>query len=92
MGVSQTVPVAATKDALVTLPRGDRKDVKVTAIYDGTINAPVAKGQTVGKLVVTAPDMDPLDIPLQTTEAVARLGPLGRMAETAGYLLWGTRH
>jgi D-alanyl-D-alanine carboxypeptidase (penicillin-binding protein 5/6) len=92
MGVSQTVPVAATKDALVTLPRGSRKDVKVTAIYDGTINAPVEKGQTVGKLVVTAPDMDAIDIPLQTTEAVDRLGPLGRMAETAGYLLWGTRH
>jgi serine-type D-Ala-D-Ala carboxypeptidase (penicillin-binding protein 5/6) len=91
MGVAQDVSVAPTKDAVVTLARGARKNVKVTAIYDGTINAPVAKGQTVGKLVITGPDMTPVGIPLQTTEAVARLGPMGRMAETAGYLLWGSR-
>ncbi len=91
MGVAQTVPVAPTKDAVLTLARGARKDLKVTAVYDGTVKAPVAKGQTVGKLVITAPDNDPIDIPLQTTEAVDRLGPLQRMAETAGYLLWGAK-
>jgi serine-type D-Ala-D-Ala carboxypeptidase (penicillin-binding protein 5/6) len=89
MGVAETVPVAPAKDAVLTLARGARKDLKVTAVYDGTVKAPVEKGQTIGKLVITAPDNDPIDIPLQTTEAIDRLGPLQRMAETAGYLLWG---
>lgn len=91
MGVAQQVPVAPAKDVLVTLARGDRKNVKVTAVYDGMVKAPVTKGETVGKLVIAVPDGAPIDVPLQATEAVDRLGPLGRMAETAGYLLWGSR-
>ena len=89
MGVQQKVPVAPTKDAVVTLWRSARKDLKVTAVYDGTPAAPIAKGQVLGKLVIAAPDTDKIEIPLQATEAVNRLGPMGRMAETAGYLLWG---
>ncbi len=92
MGVQDKVTVAPAKDATVTLWLAARKDLKVTAVYDGTLKAPVAKGQIVGKLVVTAPDSDPVEIPLQATEEVDRLGPLGRMAETAGYLLWGKKH
>jgi len=92
MGMQQSVPVAPTKDALVTLWPGARKDLKVTAVYDHTLAAPVAKGQTVGKLVISSPDIQEIDIPLQTTASVDRLGPVGRMAETAGYLLWGSKH
>ena len=91
MGVAQQVPVAPAKDVLVTLARGDRKNVKVTAVYDGMVKAPVTKGETVGKLIIAMPDGAPIDVPLQATQAVDRLGPLGRMAETAGYLLWGGR-
>jgi D-alanyl-D-alanine carboxypeptidase (penicillin-binding protein 5/6) len=92
MGVDQKVPVAPAKDVMVTLARDARKDLKVTAVYDGTVKAPVAKGQTIGKLVIVAPGSDAVEVPLQTTEAVAPLGPLGRMAETAGYLIWGAKH
>jgi serine-type D-Ala-D-Ala carboxypeptidase (penicillin-binding protein 5/6) len=91
MGVAQQVPVAPAKDVLVTLARGDRKNLKVTAVYDGMVKAPVTKGETVGKLLIAAPDNAPIEVPLQATEDVERLGPLGRVAETAGYLLWGTR-
>ena len=91
MGVQDKVTVAPAKDAVVTLWLAARKDLKVTAVYDGTLKAPVAKGQPVGKLVITAPDNDPIEIPLQATQEVDRLGPLGRMAETAGYLLWGKK-
>ena len=91
MGVAPQVPVAPAKDVLVTLPRGERKGLKVKAVYDGMINAPVAKGQTVGKLVIDAPDNAPIEVPLLATQAVDRLGPFGRMAETAGYLLWGKK-
>jgi serine-type D-Ala-D-Ala carboxypeptidase (penicillin-binding protein 5/6) len=91
MGVAQQVPVAPAKDVLVTLARGERKNLKVTAVYDGMVKAPVTKGETVGKLLIAAPDNAPIEVPLQATETVERLGPLGRMAETAGYLLWGKR-
>jgi D-alanyl-D-alanine carboxypeptidase (penicillin-binding protein 5/6) len=91
MGAQDKVPVAPAKDVLVTLWPSARKELKVTAVYDGTLKAPVTKGETVGKLVITVPGGAPIDVPLQTTAAVDRLGPLGRMAETAGYLIWGTK-
>ena len=91
MGVAQKVPVAPAQDATATLWRAGRKDLKVAAVYDGTVKAPVAKGQKIGKLVISVPDNDPIEIPLVATEEVDRLGPFGRMAEAAGYLLWGKK-
>jgi D-alanyl-D-alanine carboxypeptidase (penicillin-binding protein 5/6) len=91
MGVAQKVPVAPARDAVATLWRAARKDLKVAAVYDGAVKAPVAKGQQVGKLVITMPDNPPLEIPLVATQEVDRLGAFGRMAEAAGYLLWGSK-
>ncbi len=91
MGTRDKVPVAPAKDALVTLWPAGRKEVKVTAVYDGTLKAPVTKGETVGKLLIAVPDNAPVEIPLVATQDVERLGAMGRMAETAGYLLWGKK-
>ncbi|HUH85033.1 MAG TPA: D-alanyl-D-alanine carboxypeptidase family protein [Stellaceae bacterium] len=91
MGVAEKVPVAPQSDAVMTLWPAARKELKVSAVYDGTVKAPVAKGQVIGKLVIAAPDNPPLEVPLVATQAVGRLGPLGRMAEAAGYLLWGKK-
>ena len=66
--------------------------MKVSAVYDGSIKAPVAVGQRVGKLLITAPDNAPIEIPLVATQEVDRLGPLGRMAAAAGQLLWGKKN
>jgi D-alanyl-D-alanine carboxypeptidase (penicillin-binding protein 5/6) len=92
MGIERKVPAAPAADAVITLARGARKDLKVTAVYDGQIKAPVAKGETVGKLIITAPDNDPKEVPLVATQDVARLGAFGRMAEAASYLLWGAKN
>lgn len=92
MGKVDRVPVAPTRDATVTLWRAARKDVKVTAAYGGAVKAPVAKGQIVGTLRIVAPDNDPVEIPLAATQEIERLGPFGRMAAAAGYLLWGRKH
>ena len=48
LGVADKVAVAPQSDAVVTLWPAARKDLKVSAVYDGTVKAPVAKGQVVG--------------------------------------------
>ncbi len=63
----------------------------MTAVYDGAVKAPVQKGEPVGKLVVSAPDMNPIEVQLVAAQPVAKLDPLGRVAAAAGYLLWGKR-
>jgi len=91
LGEESKVPATTAKDIVVTLPRGDRRAAKVTAVYDGEVKAPVTKGEPVGKLEVTAPTMKPIEVPLIAAQPVAQLNPLGRVAAAAGYFLWG-RH
>jgi serine-type D-Ala-D-Ala carboxypeptidase (penicillin-binding protein 5/6) len=91
LGEAPKVQATTKADIYVTLPRKARRDLKVTAVYDAAVKAPVAQGQTVGRLVVSAPDMDAQEFPLVAAQPVAKLNPLGRVAAAAGYFLWGKR-
>jgi D-alanyl-D-alanine carboxypeptidase (penicillin-binding protein 5/6) len=91
LGEQAKVPVATQKDVVVTLPRANRRSMKVTAHYDGPAHAPIVKGQTVGKLIVSAEGTDPVEFPLVAAQPVERLGPFGRVAVAAAYLVWGRR-
>jgi D-alanyl-D-alanine carboxypeptidase (penicillin-binding protein 5/6) len=92
LGSDPKAPLTVANDLVVTLPRKSRKDMKVTVDYDRPIPAPVKKGQAVGKLVVTAPDVPTTEMSLVAGADVDRMDPLGRIATLAGYLVWGGRH
>jgi serine-type D-Ala-D-Ala carboxypeptidase (penicillin-binding protein 5/6) len=91
LGASTKVPLTVAQDLVVTMPRKSRKEMKVTLAFDKPVPAPVKKGDKLGKLIVTAPDIDPVEAPLVAANAVDRLGPLGRMAMVAGHMIWGNR-
>jgi len=88
LGKSPTVPLVIAKKLVITLPRKSRKDMKVTVSYQ-PIPAPVKKGTTVATLKVTAPDVDPIEVPLVAGEDVERLGVFGRLGAALKYILWG---
>ncbi|MBV8131509.1 MAG: D-alanyl-D-alanine carboxypeptidase, partial [Alphaproteobacteria bacterium] len=92
LGAEPKVPLSVGKDFVVTLPRKARKDMKVTVEYDRPIPAPIEKGETVGKVVMSAPDMTPVEAPLIAATSIERMNPWGRIATLAGYLVWGQRH
>jgi D-alanyl-D-alanine carboxypeptidase (penicillin-binding protein 5/6) len=91
LGAEPKVPLSVEKDFVVTLPRKARKDMKVTVEYDRPISAPIQKGDTIGKVVMTAPDVPPVEAPLIAAASVERMNPWGRVATLAGYLVWGQR-
>jgi len=68
-----------------------RKDMKVMAVYDKPIKAPVAMGQTVGKLVVTVPGLTPTEFPLVAANGVERLGAMGRVGAALSYMVFGSK-
>jgi serine-type D-Ala-D-Ala carboxypeptidase (penicillin-binding protein 5/6) len=92
LGAAPRVPLTVAKNLVLTLPRNARKDMKVTVAYDGPIPAPIKKGETLGKLVVSAPQMPSVETPLVAAANVGRMGPFARVATLAGYLVWGKRH
>src|SRR5262249_35732378 len=89
LGDAKAVPMVAANDLVVTLPRRARKDMKVTAVYDEPVAAPTAKGQAMGRLLLTAPSTDPRELPLAASASVDKLGPVGRIGAAFSYLLWG---
>jgi serine-type D-Ala-D-Ala carboxypeptidase (penicillin-binding protein 5/6) len=92
LGAEPKVPMTVAKDFLVTLPRRSRKDMKVSVAYDKPVPAPIKKGDKVGKLVVTAPEMAPAEVPLVAAGNVDRMGPVGRIAMVAAHLIWSRLH
>lgn len=92
LGDKQTVPVATTQDIMMTVPRGVHKDLKVTAVYDGQIKAPVTAGQKVGALHVAFGDAPPADYPLVAMAPVEKLGPVARAAEGIAQYIWEQKH
>jgi D-alanyl-D-alanine carboxypeptidase (penicillin-binding protein 5/6) len=91
LGAEPMVPLSVGGDLVVTLPRKSRKDMKVTAEYGRPIPAPIEKGETVGRVVVTAADVPPVEAPLIAAASVERMNAFGRIATLAGYLVWGQR-
>jgi serine-type D-Ala-D-Ala carboxypeptidase (penicillin-binding protein 5/6) len=91
-GLRPTVPVSSRRDIVVTVPRGEMSKVKITAVYDSEITAPVAPGEAVGTLHVILPDGQTKVAPLVTLAAVKRLDAIGRMADGLAHYLWGKQH
>ncbi|HYM73658.1 MAG TPA: D-alanyl-D-alanine carboxypeptidase family protein [Stellaceae bacterium] len=92
LGVEPKVAMTVGGDLSVTLPRRSRRDMKVTAVYDKPVPAPIKKGDQLGKVVVTVPGMPTIERPLYAAADVAPIGTIGRMATLAAYLIWGDRH
>ncbi len=92
LGTAAKVPLTVDRDLVVTMPRKSRKDLKVTVDYSQPVPAPVRKGQQLGKVVATAPNMATVEAPLYASNDVPRMGPFGRMAMVAAHLIWGDRH
>lgn len=89
LGQAATVPMIAAEKLEVTMPRKARRDMKVTAVYNGPVAAPIKKGETIGKLVVTAPGVETIEMPLVAGADVEQLGFSGRISTAIKQILWG---
>ncbi|WP_378943384.1 D-alanyl-D-alanine carboxypeptidase family protein [Paracoccus sp. R86501] len=79
LGTDSHVGLTTEKGVNVLVPAGAQDQVKVEVVYDSPLPAPIAKGQQVGKLVVTIPGTRDTVTPLVATQDVPEAGFLGRM-------------
>jgi D-alanyl-D-alanine carboxypeptidase (penicillin-binding protein 5/6) len=92
LGQAAKVPLVTGGEMTATMPRRLLPRLKVTAVYNTPLPAPLVKGAQVGKLVIGAPDMDPMEVPLMAGADVDRLDFFGRIGAAARYLVWGGAH
>lgn len=91
LGQAETVPLLAKGSLEVTMQRRNRAEMKVTTVYNGPIAAPIKAGQEVGKIVVTAPGMVPMELPMVAGADVEKLGFAGRMSTAFKRIIFGKK-
>ena len=89
LGQAPAVNVVTGDGLTVTMAQEERRGLKVTMQAQVPLPAPVVKGQTVGKLVITAPGFITREVPLVAAEDVARLGFFGRLRAAAHHAVFG---
>lgn len=87
LGDAARVGLVTDRDATMLVPALAQDGVSAQVVYRGPVQAPIARGQQLGELVLTVPDMPERRIPLLAEADVAPAGPAGRLATAARVLL-----
>ncbi|MEZ9519061.1 serine hydrolase [Vibrio splendidus] len=70
MGSKDTVALGVDEDTFVTLPRGQAKNLKASFVLEKELEAPISKGDVVGKLFYQVDGEDVAEYPLLALEDV----------------------
>jgi D-alanyl-D-alanine carboxypeptidase (penicillin-binding protein 5/6) len=84
LGERPTVPLVAGRDLVLTMPRAWRRSLQAKVRFDAPVPAPVAKGQEIGRLVVSGQGVPEMTVPLIAGADVDRLGLFPRIPAVIG--------
>lgn len=88
LGTHATVPLVGGQDLTITMPRQWRQSAKIEVRYESPIQAPVNRGEVLGKLMVSGQGVPAMEVPLLAGADVPRLGLPGRaVAVVSRYVL-----
>ena len=87
LGAEETVPLTLSETVLATLSQREHEEMTVSVLYDAPIPAPIAEGQELAVLRITAPGMEPMEYPLYAATNVEKVGPFGRMFEITKHFI-----
>ena len=88
-GKKDKVGVYVKKDIYKTVPKARKKNLKVTVIYNGPIQAPINKDDILGKLIVSYKNETIEEYNLFAFEDVKRLNIFSRLIKSINFLIWG---
>ena len=88
-GKKDTVDVYVKNNIYKTIPKARKKNLKVTIIYNGPIEAPINKDDILGKLNVSYKDETIEEYDLFAFEDVKRLNMFSRLIKSINFLIWG---
>jgi len=89
LGKKNTVGAYVKKNIYKTIPKARRKNLKVSIIYKGPIQAPIKKDDVLGKLRVVYKDEPIQEFDLFAFENVKKLNVFSRLLKSINFLIWG---
>ena len=89
LGSENNINLVVDRDVRRTLKKSSVNKVKMTAVYDKPVTAPIKKGDRLGTIKVDIPGQGDFEIPLTADRDVEKLGFFGRIVSNLHYLLFG---
>jgi D-alanyl-D-alanine carboxypeptidase (penicillin-binding protein 5/6) len=89
LGKKNLVDVHIKENIFKTIPKGRKKFLKATIVYNGPIEAPVKKNEIVGKLKLTYKNEIINEYDLLAFQDIKRLNIFSRLIKSFNYLIWG---
>ncbi|MDB3949957.1 D-alanyl-D-alanine carboxypeptidase [Candidatus Pelagibacter sp.] len=88
-GKKSTIGAYVKKNIYKTIPKARKKNLKVSIIYNGPIQAPIKKDTVIGRLKVTYKNELIEEYDLLAFEDVKRLNVFSRLVKSINFLIWG---
>jgi serine-type D-Ala-D-Ala carboxypeptidase (penicillin-binding protein 5/6) len=89
LGKKDTVGAYVKKDIYKTIPKARKKNLKVSLVYNGPIQAPIKKDAIIGKLKITYKNELIEEYDLLAFEDVKKLNVFSRLMKSINFLIWG---
>ncbi len=88
-GEDKTVDLLVNQDVLKTIKKSKASKVKMTAVYNKPVKAPIAQGDKLGVVRVEVPGQETFEVDLIANKDIKKIGWFGRIIENIKYLLFG---
>ena len=89
LGKKDKVGVYVKENIYKTIPKARKKNLKVSIIYNGPVEAPIKKDDIIGKLNLTYKNELIKEYNLLAFEDVKKLNVFSRLMKSINFLIWG---
>ncbi|MEM6827361.1 MAG: D-alanyl-D-alanine carboxypeptidase family protein [Pseudomonadota bacterium] len=78
-GSSRSLPLVVRDDTGLSVPKGKGRGLVMSIEYDGPLRAPIAEGEEVARLRLSAPGVQPASVPLYAGRTITEAGFFDRI-------------
>ena len=89
LGKKSKVEILPSEDVYITIPKRKKKTIKAVLEYEGPIEAPIKKGDTLGILNVYVSEKLKRQINILAAEDIEKSNIFSRIFKSLNYLVWG---
>lgn len=87
LGDAPSVGLVPATDIEMLVPAMQRDGIEATVTWNGPVEAPVAEGQELGRMVITRDGLPEISVPLYAEAAVGKAGFVPRLQAAAGKVI-----
>jgi D-alanyl-D-alanine carboxypeptidase (penicillin-binding protein 5/6) len=87
LGAEDKLPLTVNRDIRVVVLKGQKDKIKLEASYKSPIQAPIKKGDTIGELKISVPEVGDFNVPLIAAKDIEAAGFFGRAFDKLDMML-----